>query len=135
MAPMMCPAIDIKSEDNDYEFAAKMIAIWRRAVDTILSGDYYPLTAFSKSTEKWLVRQFDSPETEKGVIQGFRHSQCKEGSITVWPKCFIKDACYLFENDETGEKMEISGEDIQQNGFTMRLPLRSAVMWFYRIKR
>jgi len=134
MAPMMFASLDIRRDDYDFGLGVKMIGIWRRASDIILHGDYYPLTPFSKSNEKWLVWQFDIPETGKGLIQGIRFANCPDESITVYPKAICSDRTYAFENPETLEIIEISGSTLIQDGFTFKLPKRSAAIWFYRVK-
>ena len=47
MAPMLALGMDIRRDDYDYALSKKMIAIWRRASDLILYGDYYPHTPFA----------------------------------------------------------------------------------------
>jgi alpha-galactosidase len=134
MAPMMFASLDIRRNDYDFALGVKMIGIWRRAADIMLHGDYYPLTPFSKSIEKWLIWQFDIPETRKGLIQGIRFANCPEESITVYPKAICSDRTYVFENPETLELDKISGSTLIQDGFTFKLPKRSAAIWFYRVK-
>ena len=133
MAPMIFTTLDIRRDDYDFALGVKMIAIWRRAADTLLHGDYYPLTPFSKSPEAWVVRQFDLPESGKGLIQGIRLPACPAESITVHPQAVCADQDYIFENPETLETMLISGTALSQDGFTFKLPRRSAAIWFYRI--
>jgi alpha-galactosidase len=134
MAPMMFASLDIRRNDYDFELATKMIGIWRKAANIMLHGDYYPLTQFSKSNEKWLVWQFDIPENKKGLIQGIRFADCPEENITVFPKAFCSNRTYVFENPETQEIIEFSGSNITQDGFTFKLSKRSAAIWFYKVK-
>jgi alpha-galactosidase len=134
MAPMIFTTLDIRRDDYDFALGVKMIGIWRKAAGMLLHGDYYPLTPFSKSAEKWVVRQFDLPETGKGLIQGIRLMACPEESITVHPQAICSDRTYVFENPETLETIEISGSILIKDGFTFKLPKRSAAIWFYSIK-
>jgi alpha-galactosidase len=134
MAPMMFATLDIHREDYDFDTAVKMIAIWRNAAETMLHGDYYPLTPFSISPDQWVVRQFDMPENQHGIIQGFRLAECPEESITVAPRGFSPSNVYVFENQETRQVIEISGAVLDQEGFRFTLPKRSAAIWFYRIQ-
>jgi len=78
------------------------------------------------------VWQFDSPESGRGFIQGIRLPKCPEDSITIRPKEVCPAATYSFENPETGETREFSGTALSEDGFTIRLPKRSAGIWFYR---
>ena len=135
MAAMLFATLDIRRDDYDFELAGSMIGIWRQAADMILYGDYYPHTPFSKSTEKWVVRQFDLPENGQGFIQGIRHADCLDESITILPKAVSEEQDYLFENPETFEMIELTGAELMRNGFTFTLPKRSAAIWLYRTQQ
>ena len=132
MAPMLFATLDIRRDDYDYALAVKMIDIWRRASDLILYGDYYPLTPFHRSAEKWVAWQFDSPETGCGFIQGIRLPESPEETITIHPNGIRPDSMYFLENPETGETRNTSGADLVRDAFTFALPKRSAAIWFYR---
>jgi alpha-galactosidase len=132
MAPMLALGLDIRRDDYDYALAKRMIAIWRRASDLILYGDYYPHTPFQRSADKWVAWQFDSPEKGHGLVQGIRLPASDEGTLTIHPKGIDPHAMYLFENDETGETRDMAGKDLIQTGFTFALPARSGALWFYR---
>ncbi|RPJ48775.1 MAG: hypothetical protein EHM21_07530, partial [Chloroflexi bacterium] len=133
MAPMLFTTLDIRREDYNFALAVKMIGIWRRAAETLLNGDYYPLTPFSKSAEKWVAWQFDIPESRQGLVQGIRLAECPGESITVSPKGVFPECMYCFENPETGQRLEISGRDLARDGFTFTLPKRSAAIWLYQV--
>ena len=133
MAPMLFLTLDIRRDDYDFALAGKMIGIWRRAADLMLHGDYYPLTPFQRSPEKWVVRQFDLPETGRGMIQGIRLPACPQEAFAVQPQGILPEAVYLFENPETGETKEKTGAALIREGFVLELPPRSAAIWFYRI--
>ena len=132
MAPMLSTKLDIRRDDYDYALAKRMIEIWRRASDLMLNGDYYPLTPFHRSAERWVVRQFDSPETGRGLIQGIRLPASPEETATVHPAGISPGSTYFLENAETGETREVSGADLIDDGFTFALPKRSGAIWFYR---
>jgi len=134
MAPMLFASLDIRRDDYDLNTAVKMIAVWRSVAETMLHGDYYPLTPYSKSAQKWVVRQFDVPEKRHGFIQGIRLAECDEEQITVIPRGIDLNLTYLLENPETGKKIEISGALLAQEGFTFILPRRSGAIWWYRAK-
>lgn len=134
MAPMLFASLDIRRDDYDYALARRMIGIWRRAADLILYGDYYPHTPFHRSAEGWVAWQFDCPETGCGLIQGIRFPAAPDETITIHPNEIRPDAVYGFENPETGDTRDISGEDLVRDGFTFALPKRSGAIWFYRRK-
>ncbi len=133
LAPMLFATLDIRRQDYDFAIARKMIAIWRAAAETMLHGDYYPLTPFSKRADAWVVRQFDQPETRRGLIQGIRLPACPQESITVTPWGISTGSLYAFANPETGEQIKIPGDVLAREGFTFSLPARSAAIWFYQV--
>jgi alpha-galactosidase len=132
MAAMLSPAVDVRRDDQDLDPARRMVAIWRRASDLLVYGDYYPLTPLSRSAERWVVWQFDRPEMGEGLIQGIRHRECAEERITIYPKAIRPALDYVLDNPETGETQEVSGSALLRDGFTFALPRRSGAIWFYR---
>jgi alpha-galactosidase len=133
MASMLFATLDIHRGDYDFALAGELIALWRRAAETMLHGDYYPLTPFSKSPEAWVVWQFDQPEYGKGLIQGIRLADCPLECIPVHPQAFLPGRRYRFENPELGEIQEVAGDTLLQDGFTLQLPARSGGIWFYNL--
>ena len=132
MAPMMFTSLDIRRDDYDFELGVKMINIWRQANELMLHGDYYPLTPHSKSDDKWLVRQFDMPESGKGFIQGIRFAACPDEQIIVFPQSLNIGSTYLFTNPETEVSFEIQGFQLLNDGFKFKSPARSGIIWFYQ---
>jgi alpha-galactosidase len=135
MAPMLFPSLDIRRDDYDYALALRLIALWRRASDLLLHGDYHPLTPFSRDPDRWVVWQFDRPELGDGLIQGIRHAACAEDRITVLPRALDPEADYVLENPETGESRALRGAVLMRDGFTFDLPRRSGVIWFYSAQK
>ncbi len=103
MAPMLFVSLDIRRDDYDYSLARKLIAIWRRAADLFLYGDYTPHTPFHRSAQAWVAWQFDCSETGCGLIQGIRLPEAPDETLTVYPQGLQSEATYRFENAETGE--------------------------------
>ncbi len=134
LGPMLIACIDIRRKDYDYELMKRMLAIWRRAADLMLNGDYYPLTPFHRTADKWVARQFDCPESGRGFIQGIRLPACPDESLVVHPEALSPDATYVFENPETGEARELSGQAMLRDGFAFTLAKRQGAIWFYDMK-
>ena len=132
MAPMLFVGMDALRSDYDYALSARMIAIWRRAANLLLDGDYYPLTPFSHDKDIWVARQFDDPQRGRGLLLGIRLPTAAQASITVHPQGIDAQARYRFENGETGETKEVAGVSLIQHGFSLELPHRSGIIWFYQ---
>ncbi len=135
MAPMLAPTVDIRRDDYDFGLARKMIAIWRRAADLLLYGDYYAHTPFHRSAEKWVSWQFDSPETGCGLVQGIRLPSAPEETLNIFLQGMKPEVRYVFEEAETSETRELDGAALLRDGFTLALPARSGSLWFYRTIR
>ncbi|MFH1567030.1 MAG: alpha-galactosidase [Gemmatimonadota bacterium] len=132
LGPMLTPGIDIRRDDYDYPLVRQMVEIWRRAADLILGGDYYPLTPMHRSTDQWVARQFDCPETGRGFVQGIRLPDCPDGALVVHPRGILPEGVYLLENPETGHTLEKTGQSLIEAGYTLEAPRRGGVIWFYR---
>ena len=132
LGPMLLPTINIARDDYDYDLMRKLLGLWRRAAGPMLTGDYHPLTPIHRTAEKWVARQFDCPEEGCGFIQGIRLPACPDDVLIVYPRAILPDAVYLFENPETGETEEKTGAALIHDGFAIKLPKRSAAIWFYR---
>jgi alpha-galactosidase len=132
MAPMLSTSLDVRRDDYDYALARKMIDIWRRASHLLLYGDYYPLTPFHRTAQKWVAWQFDCPERGCGLIQGIRLPESPQETATFHPKGICPDSTYSMENPETAEAKEILGADLIRDGFTLALSKRNGAIWFYQ---
>jgi len=132
MAAMLATSVDIRRDDYDFALVRRMIALWRRAAPLLLHGDYYPLTPFDRSGERWVAWQFDRPEIGEGLLQGIRLAACADESFTIRPKTLDPMADYVLENPETGDEVRLSGEALLAEGVTVSLPARAGGIWFYR---
>ncbi|MCL4507354.1 MAG: alpha-galactosidase [Chloroflexi bacterium] len=132
MAAMLFATVDIRRDDYDFALAARMIDVWRRASNLLLYGDYYPHTPYHKRADQWVAWQFDHPEAGEGFVQGIRLPASPDATLAIHLKGIQPDAAYLFTNAETGERHEIAGDVLMRDGFTLALPPRNGVIWFYR---
>jgi alpha-galactosidase len=132
MAPMLFPIINIRSSHYDHTPEVAMSRVWRRAAELFLYGDYYPLTPFSKSPERWVAWQFENPESGEGLFQAIRLAECPEDIYVAHLKGMETGREYIFENGETGEKRTLMGATLEKEGFAIELPKRGGVIWFYR---
>jgi alpha-galactosidase len=132
MAAMLFVTLDIRRDDYDFDLALKMIEVWRKAVDLLLHGDYYPLTPPRRSADQWVAWQFDRPETGTGFVQAFRLQECPQEVFKVAPQGFAAEARYRFQNPETGETFDVDGKAVMEDGLELKLPPRSAVIWLYQ---
>lgn len=130
----LAPAVTIMTvysrEDECFEDIRRMQDTWRRAADLMLRSDFYPLTPYHKDPSKWWCRQFDSPEHGDGFLLFVTGNRCTQKEQKVYP--FLDEkATYVFENEQTGEKRQLSGKKATE-GMVETLAPRSGSIWFYR---
>ena len=129
LAPAVTSMFEYYDPQEKIDIGIRFEPVWRRAADIMLHGDYYPLTECKKDNTMFYAMQFDDPDRRIGFIQVIRNTKVAEDSITLHPKFGAGE--YTFENMETGETKVMQGFGLE-NGFTVTLPPRSGVIWFYR---
>lgn len=140
LAPMLAPAVDIKRSDNDFGTVRKMVGIWRSIAEILLNGDYYALTPPGRTGKEWVVWQFNRPSdlsgraASDGFVQAIRLAGADEDRATVELKGLSPEAMYVLEEAETGERRELSGAALSNNGLLFELPRRRGSIWTYREK-
>jgi len=134
VAPFFSLAVDIRDDDYDYKHYGEMLAIWEKAAELILHGDYYPHTSPEMDAGGHMIRQFHDPAGDRGFIQCITHPESGEKSIVLRPMALGTDTAYIFDNLETGERFGKSGGEMAAGGFTLALSGRDACIWFYEAK-
>ncbi len=132
LAAFYWPIINIKSDTIDHSNELRQIDLWRKAAPILLNGDYYPLTPFHAHKDSWVGFQFDLPEQGRGFVQTIRPAACTQETFVVSPEALSKESRYVFENPESSERIEATGEQLVQQGFSVTLPVRSGALWFYQ---
>lgn len=140
LAPMMSPAVDIKRSDNDFGTVRKMVGVWRSIAELLLDGDYYTLTPPGRSGKEWVIWQFNRPPdlsgraASEGFVQAIRLSGADEERATVKLKGLRPEAVYVLQEAETGDRRELSGTALSNDGFAFELPRRRGSLWTYKEK-
>ncbi|MBP5313068.1 MAG: alpha-galactosidase [Clostridia bacterium] len=130
MAPALTSMIEYYDGEELFAVGKKMVPVWRRAAEYMLSGDYYPLTECRKSNEDYYAMQFDIPEKGEGFVQVVRNTKAEEDVFVLRP--VVDEASdYCFENGETGETFVESGRKLAE-GVRVNIPKRSGIIYFYR---
>ena len=90
------------------------------------TGDYYPLTAYSRANTEWIAWQFHDPDTNSGLIQAFRRGECDTASIQLKLRGLDPAAKYEITGFETPGTNVVSGEELLNSGLTVSLSERPA---------
>ncbi|MBQ7299014.1 MAG: alpha-galactosidase [Clostridia bacterium] len=132
LAPSLTNMTTFDGPDSEYECAAVMLPIWRRAAEIELRADYYPLTACNASPEDWYAMQFDDPEVGDGFVQLIRNTRVDDDTFDLHMIVHNPEDIYFFENMENGDIMQLTGEQLMA-GIPLSLAKREGVVWFYHI--
>lgn len=101
-------------------------ALFNRVAPVICSADFYALTPYHKSREKWTSWQFDIPEEDRGVIEVIRNNAAPDGTLTVKPH--LREGRYVFRNLWNGETFRYA---YTGGSMAFSQPIRSARIWEY----
>jgi alpha-galactosidase len=118
----LCPFMGI-GHNADKTKWKKAVSDWK-AVKTHFLGDYYPLTGYSLSEQKWIAWQFHTPNEQSGMAQLFRRSNCAENTFKLKLKALVPEAEYELASLDEGSPMRYKGSHLMGEG--IRVTLRNA---------
>ena len=99
-------------------------------------GDFYPLTVGNHDLQNWLAYHFYLPEKEEGVIVAFRRPKSDVISMMFDLTTIRPEKMYQIEDVDTDETWTLSGQEIRQNGLTVKTTApRQSRLLFYRSVR
>jgi alpha-galactosidase len=124
--------IDLRVPDLDYAALRRLVGQWRQMV-TNYSGDFYPLTGWTRDNTVWMAWQFDRPEVGEGMLQVFRRENSFYESARFTLQGLDPGARYTVSNlDEPGTKQEFSGRELGEQGVPVAIHNRpGAVVLVY----
>lgn len=105
------------------------------SVRPYLFGDYYPLLPYSTADDSWIAWQWDRPDLGEGMVQAFRQEESTVGSMIVKLRGLVPDAVYALTNSDDGRALELTGNQLMQDGVDISLKGRpdSAVITYRRL--
>jgi len=104
----------------DPDFLRRLMKEYR-SVRPYISGDYYPMTPYSRAADAWVGWQFDRPDLGEGMVQMFRRRQSAEGSRTVKLRGLSPDARYALTDLDGGGTQERTGRDLLESGLSVAI--------------
>ncbi len=133
LCPHMTACYDMRRDDLDYAAARRRVDEWRAVAPTMLLGDYYPLTPYSREGHDWMAWQFDRPETGEGLVQAFRRPESFYEAARLTLHGLLPDAKYIVRNADAGEPVEMTGRELMEKGLPVAIPLQpGAALITYR---
>ena len=124
LAPMTMLTEDLRRRDVDWRPLRKLTEEWRQVTDTeYFYGDYYPLTAYSRTEDQTIAWQFNRPDLGQGVVQAFRRKESPFEAARFRIHGLEPAAIYrITDIDEPGREIELSGQTLAESGLPVAMP-------------
>lgn len=125
VAPSLVSGVDIRVRELDYDAIRRLVGQWRQ-INRFYTGDYYPLTPYSRELDAWIAWQFHDPDTQSGMVQVFRRPAAESPNLSLTLCGLDPDAVYEFTQLDTAATIRLSGTELMQSGFPVSLAERPA---------
>ena len=125
--PFWSPSFPEKPTDEDI----KLTKAWEEAMKIVLSGYFYPISKDSREPDNFFVNEYILPDGSKGYFRAVRNNRCEKSSYTASAKNVDVNCGYKLTNPLTGETVNMSGKDLAEKGFEIKLNQREAAIWFF----
>jgi hypothetical protein len=124
---------DVRKPEVDLSLVRHLSEQWRSVADCLL-GDYYPLTSYQLNEELWLAWQFDLPESDRGMVQGFRRANSIYESVRLKLRGLDVAARYsVMDIDDPKAEQIISGRELMEKGLLVTASAQPAApIYTYR---
>ena len=102
----------------------KAIELYKKQIRPIIDTcNVYHHTPFEDYTKRgeWLVLEYASKDKSKSIVGAFRLEDANESEYVVKPRGISCEGEYEAYLDNTGDKFTVSGYELNQKGFTVKL--------------
>lgn len=107
-------------EPLDYAALRRLVGQWRRFAPNF-SGDFYPLTPWSRDDTTWMAWQFHRPESGRGLVQVFRRHNSHYESARFPLRGLKAETLYRVENVDTGAATDMAGRELAEAGLPVSI--------------
>ncbi len=115
MSPSFGICWDVRKLNLDWELYRRLVAQFQKVADLMLA-DYYPLTPYSLTEDACMAWQFHRPETDEGMVQVFRRSQCTTAQQVLHLCGLDLAASYRFTDLDNNLERTLTGSDLSRQG-------------------
>lgn len=115
----------------DFDRLRATFGEWKK-YNHLLVKDMYPLTPWHKpeDTSSWTAIAWRDREADETVLQVFRQETCEEPEYTAFLKFLDPGKKYTVTNEDTGETLNKTGEELASEGIKTTLPEpKSSAVW------
>jgi hypothetical protein len=126
-----------KKYGDDFPFAwGKKMLEQYQAIRDLYYGDFYPLTAFSKSPTAFIAWQFHDDTKAAGFVQAFRRDLCPVTSVSLQLRGLDPATTYAVKNFDTERETRMTGKELLEQGLPVPLTVcPCAALFSYKAAR
>jgi alpha-galactosidase len=125
-------AAQAPTPDHPWDWHRRMIAEARR-VQTMATGDYYPLTGCHPDDEDWAAYQLDRPDLGEGLVMAFRRRRSPWKTAQFRLRGLDGAAAYEFTDADAPTPWLGGGRELNETGLEIAIPRPdSSRLIFYR---
>jgi alpha-galactosidase len=128
-------AEDVRSADYPRELLKQGIAEGKRLQPYWL-GDFYPLSEVTTEARDWCVMQYHRPETDDGIVLGFRRHRSPYSGYECALRSIVPEARYevrLAHGYTPEPAVQMKGEDLQRLDLVIRECPGSVLVEYQRV--
>jgi alpha-galactosidase len=96
-------------------------------------GDFYPLLAFSLSTDTWAAWQYDRPEQGNGLVLVFRRHEAPFSELVAKLRALDSQTTYELQSWDDGSALRMTGDVLMSEGFAVAIESKpGSALYTYR---
>ena len=134
LAPCLTDMTMFNASPEAFALARKMVPLWRRAAEFMISGDYYPLTERKDDARDFYAMQFHEEKSDSGFASVVSNVLNERTAYELKLHGINKELVYRMTDAVSGEEFEYTG-DLLTEGIRLEMPARSGRLYFYEVKR
>lgn len=119
----------INNESLNWQRLRGLAAEWK-IINQFYYSDYYPLTEWNRSDDKWRGWEFFDSDQNSGFLQVFRSGgKIEEQTLKLYG--LREDALYVLTDFDAGNSVTASGAELMTNGLHISIPNENTAVTVY----
>lgn len=131
MAPCLTDMTFFDASPEAFALSRKMVPLWRKAAEYMLSGDFYPLTECRADARDFYAMQFHCEDTDEGFVSIVSNVRNEEKTYLLSMKELSQSSSYYLTDAVSQTADKYTGAQLTQ-GIPIEMKERSGKLFFYK---
>jgi alpha-galactosidase len=131
LAPCLTDMTRFDAAPEAFALSRRMIPLWRRAAEYMLSGDFYPLTECRADAHDFYAVQFHCETENAGFVSVVSNVLNEKSEFLLIMQALSAQTRYRLTNAVSGEAFEYTGAQLAE-GLPLPMSARSGKLLFYQ---